>query len=329
MSTDEYTITQSGTSTLPSTLPSTLLSTLLLALPSAFQSVRENQGCAGVDGVSIERFEDNLEINLKKLQQELTGQAYSPFPLLKILVDKGNGEARALCVPTVRDRVIQTAVLQLIEPVLEKEFEDCSFAYRQGRSVKQAVYKIKEYYDQGYRWLADADIDLFFDSVDHDLLLTKFKKFIHDSSIRALIELWLKAEVWDGDSLTVLKKGISQGSPISPILANLFLDELDEELLKKGYKYVRYADDYVILGKSQEEAKGGLQLSKQVLEKLLLRLDEEQITSFEQGFKFLGVIFIRSLIMTPFDRPKKEHKVLFYPGPLNLDAYLLKKKKGW
>lgn len=321
MGTHEYTINKSGTSTLPSTL--------LSALPSAFQSVRENQGCAGVDGVSIERFEDNLDINLKKLQHELTGQTYSPLPLLKILVDKGNGEARALCVPTVRDRVVQSAVLQLIEPVLEKEFEDCSFAYRKGRSVKQAVYKIKEYYDQGYHWLADADIDLFFDSVDHDLLLTKFKKFIHDSYILALIELWLKAEVWDGDSLTVLKKGIPQGSPVSPILANLFLDELDEELLKKGYKYVRFADDYVVLGKSQEEAKGGLQLSKQVLDKLLLRLDEEQITSFEQGFKFLGVIFIRSLIMTPFDRPKKERKVLFYPGPLNLDAYLLKKRKGW
>lgn len=140
-------------------------------LLTAFQAVKENHGCAGVDGVTIEQFEGNLDINLKIMHNEITEQTYFPLPLLKILVDKGNGEARALCIPTVRDRVVQTAVLQLIEPVLEKEFEECSFGYRKGRSVKQAVYKIKEYYEQGYHWVVDADIDAFFDSVDHALLL--------------------------------------------------------------------------------------------------------------------------------------------------------------
>lgn len=294
-------------------------------LSSAFQAVKENRGCAGVDGVTIEHYEAHLDINLKIMQRELIEQTYAPLPLLKILVDKGNGEARTLCVPTVRDRVVQAAVLRIIEPALEREFEDCSFAYRKGRSVKLAVYKVKEYYDQGYHWIVDADIDAFFDNVDHTLLLTKFQKFSHFPYLQTLIELWLKAEIWDGKALTISQKGIPQGSPISPIMANLFLDELDEEFLKKGYKFIRYADDFIILCKKPEEAKHALQLSKQVLDKLLLTLDEEQIVTFEEGFKFLGVTFVRSMIMVPFDRPKKERKVLFYPDPLNIIDYLLKK----
>ncbi len=296
-------------------------------LYTSFQRVKENHGCAGADGVTVEQFEGNLDINLKIMHNEITEQTYFPLPLLKILVDKGNGEARALCIPAVRDRVVQASVLQIIEPILEREFEECSFAYRKGRSVKLAVYKIKEYYEQGYHWIVDADIDAFFDSVDHTLLLAKFKKYVSIPYIQKLIELWLKAEIWDGESLTVLQKGIPQGSPISPILANLFLDELDEALLKKGYRLIRYSDDFVILCKKPDEAKEALQLSKQILEKLLLKLDEEQILSFEDGFKFLGVTFIRSMIMVPFDRPKKERKILLYPDSLNIDDYLMTKRK--
>ncbi|WP_211436081.1 reverse transcriptase/maturase family protein [Candidatus Kuenenia stuttgartiensis] len=123
-----------------------------------------------------------------------------------------------MCIPSVRDRIVQAAVLQLIEPVLEKEFEECSFAYRKGRSVKQAVYKVREYYEQGYQWVVDADIDAFFDSVDYSLLLLKFKCYIHDPCIQNLVGLWLKGEVWDGKTVTTLKKGIPQGSPISRFL---------------------------------------------------------------------------------------------------------------
>lgn len=294
-------------------------------LSSAFQTVKENHGCAGVDRVTIEHYEGHLDINLKIMQRDLADQTYFPLPLLKILVDKGNGEARALCVPAVRDRIVQTAVLHQVASALEREFEDCSFAYRKGRSVKHAVFQVKEYYEQGYQWVVDADIDAFFDSVDHTLLLTKVKKYVPVPDIQKLIELWLNAEIWDGKSLTVLQKGIPQGSPISPVLANLFLDELDEELLRKGYKYVRYADDFVILCKRSEDARHALHVSKEVLEKLLLKLDEEQILSFEDGFKFLGVTFVRSMIMVPFDRPKKEKKVLFYPKPLNIEKYLLER----
>ncbi len=299
------------------------------SLSAAFLQVKENQGCAGVDGVTIGEFENDQPKNLAMLQNELLQKTYSPFPLLKILVDKGNGESRALCIPTIKDRVVQTAVLHLIEPILEKEFEECSFAFRKGRSVKQAVYKIKSYYDDGYRWVVDADIDAFFDSVDHNLLMAKVGKYIKEKDPVSLIETWIQSEVWDGKSLQRMDKGIPQGSPLSPILANLFLDELDEEMLKKGQKYIRFADDFLVLCKSSDKAKTALELTEESLRKLCLKLDEKDIVSFDQGFKYLGVTFMRSLIMVPFDKPKKERKVLYYPPPLNLEAYCLKKKRGW
>ncbi len=299
------------------------------SLSSAFRSVKKNAGCAGVDGVTIARFEKKLDLNLAVLQDELDRQAYFPLPLMKILVAKKDGDPRRLCIPTVRDRVVQKAALNRIEPLLEREFEECSYAYRKGRSIKQVVCKIKEYYDQGYHWVVDADIDAFFDEVNHKLLLSKFDPVVQDPFIRRLVRQWLKAEIWDGTSLTTFEKGIPQGSPISPILANLFLDELDEELLQSGYKYIRYADDYVICCKRREDAECALKLSKSVLEKLLLELDEEDITSFDKGFKYLGVFFVKSMIMTPYDLEKKKRNVLHYPKPFDLETYLLKKKKGW
>ena len=298
-------------------------------LSSSFHRVHENHGCAGVDGITIEKFEADLTRNLSMLIHEIESKTYLPLPLLKILVDKGNGEARGLCIPTVRDRVVHAAVLHEIGPVLENEFEEYSFAYRKGRSVKQAVYKVKEYYEAGYRWVVDADIDAFFDSVDHNLLIAKIKRYIKDENILRLIELWIKAEVWDGESIKVIDRGIPQGSPISPVLANLFLDELDEAILKKGYKYVRYADDFLILCKTPEKAKQSLEFTNEILDEMFLKLDEADVVSFEQGFKYLGVIFVRSLIMTPFVKPKRERKVLYMPMPLNMPAYLLKKKRGW
>ena len=295
---------------------------------SAFLRVKENLGSAGVDRVTIRAFERNLKKNLLLLGSEIRQKTYLPLPLLKILVDKGNGESRALCIPTVRDRVAQTAVLQLVEPILEKEFEDCSFGYRKGRSVKQAVYRIKEYFDQGYRWVVDADIDAFFDSVDHNLLMAKIKRYITDNDIIDLIHLWIKTDVWDGASIQEIVKGIPQGSPISPILANLFLDELDEDLLKKGYKYVRYADDFIVMCKSPDKAKEALEFTEDVLEKMMLTLDESDVVSFDQGFKYLGVLFVKSMIMVPFDTQKRQRKVLYYPPPLDIDAYLKQKSKS-
>jgi group II intron reverse transcriptase/maturase len=298
-------------------------------LESSFQRVKDNHGSPGVDGVTVEQFEKDLSANLHRLSGELVSGAYLPLPLLQVLVDKGNGEARALCIPAVRDRVAQTSVLQVIEPILEKEFEDCSFGYRKGRSVRSAVHRVQEYYDQGYRWVVDADIDAFFNTVDHERLMTKAAGVIHDDHLLSLIRGWIECEIWDGEKLTVPRRGIPQGAVISPVLANLFLDELDESLQEAGYRTVRYADDFIILCRTADGARNALELTHEVLERLHLTLDEEAVVSFDEGFKFLGVLFVRSLIMVPFDRPKRPHKVLFYPPPLNVPAWLLKKRKGW
>lgn len=296
-------------------------------LLEAFYRVKENRGCAGVDGITIEEFENDLDRTLYQLRKEILSNKYEPLPLLKILVDKGNGESRALLIPTVRDRVAESAVLQLIEPIFEKEFEQCSFAYRKGRSVKQAVYQVKEYREKGYTWVVDADIDAFFDSIDHNILFNKVNSLVKDTGISKLIEMWVKAEVWDGKAVTQLAKGIPQGSVISPILANLFLDQLDEELLSHGFKLVRYADDFIILCKTADKAKEALEVTDEILDKLSLELDEADIVSFDQGFKYLGVCFVRSMIFVPYDKPKRERKVLYMPPPLNLFSYLSKRKR--
>lgn len=244
-------------------------------------------------------------------------------------MNKGNGEARPLLVPTVRDRVAQSATLEIIEPIFEAEFEEVSFAYRKGRSVRQAIYEVKKYRDKGYKWVVEADIDAFFDNVNHDLLFKRAEKILKDENIINLIKMWVGAEVYNGNSVSQIKEGIPQGAVISPILANLFLDHLDEELMRRKYKMVRFADDFLILCKEKEEAQEALEITDEILDKMFLELEEKKtsITSFNQGFKYLGVIFVKSLIMVPFEREKKEKKILYMPPPLDLDAYFRNRGK--
>jgi RNA-directed DNA polymerase len=293
-------------------------------LHAAFERVEGSKGMAGVDGVSIGMFRRELPWNLQGLASELAEGRYLPLPLLQILVAKPDGSPRILRVPTVRDRVAQAAVLQVVEPLFEAQFEDVSFAYRKGRSVKQAAYRIRELRDRGYRYVVETDIDSYFDSIDQELLWSKVERVVQDPDLLKLFQLWVRAEVYDGQKVFMLEKGIPQGSVVAPMLANLFLDELDETLLARGHKLVRYSDDFVILARTLPDAERALELTEEVLETLHLALDDEDtsITHFSRGFKFLGLIFTEEAILAPFDRPPREKRVLHMPPPFDLANYL-------
>lgn len=266
-------------------------------LYNAWIKVQENAGCAGIDNVKLTDFSSSLWRNLETLAQEVRHGSYRPKPLLRVEIDKNTGGTRPLSIPVVRDRVLQTATALVLTPLFEEEFEDISYAYRKGRSVNQAIARIEQLRNQGYLWVVDADIHRFFDQVDHVLLIQQIAQLVDDQAILDLIQLWLKATIVDNKQRYQLKKGLPQGSPISPMLANLFLDRLDETLLDKQYKIIRYADDFVILCQSEKQAKRALQLSGDVLEQLRLCFNETKtsITHFNHGFRFLGVEFIRSL----------------------------------
>ncbi len=290
----------------------------------AFRRVRENGGCRGADGVTVSRFAANLQRELDSLQDRLLHRGYHPFPLLRIEIPKPVSGVRHLSIPTVRDRVVQTAVYQITREVFEAEFEECSHAFRLGRSVKTAVHQIQELRNQGFHWVVDADIDGFFDSIPHDPLLEQLSHLPLDPYICHLFEHWIRAEVYDGKRLFTLTQGIPQGSVTSPMLANLFLDALDETLAALGQTVVRYADDFLILCKDPSHTSEALELTDDVLERLGLELNRDKtlVTSFDQGFKFLGATFLRDGIYLPFDRPKAEREPPSLPPPLDLLTYL-------
>ena len=266
-------------------------------LYAAWSKVLENKGCAGVDGQSLSDFERNLEKNLAVLRQEVRNKTYRPLPLLQIQIEKDTGEFRFLGVPAVRDRVLQTAVALVVTPLFEAEFEECSFAYRKGRSVDKAIRQVIRLRDTGYRWVVDADIRSFFDEIDHALMLKEVALLIKDPEIIRLIRTWLNAEVLEDGKIIRKEKGLPQGSPISPLLANLYLDHLDEALLDKNHRIVRFADDFLILCKDRPRAEKALELTEKVLKGLRLKINEDKtrIVDFNSGFRFLGFQFIRSI----------------------------------
>jgi CRISPR-associated protein Cas1 len=267
------------------------------SLLAGWARVRENRGGPGVDGQTIEQFGRRLMGNIRLLRNEVNYETYRPLPLLRVYIPKKSGGERPLSIPAVRDRVLQSATAIVLTPVFEAEFEEVSFAYRRGRSVDQAAARVAALRDQGYRWVVDADIRAFFDEVDHRLLMREVERLVEDDGIRRLIRLWLRAEIQQGKRRWRIKKGVPQGSPISPMLANLYLDRLDEAMMDEGRKLVRYADDFLVLCKTRNEAEDALELTETVLDALRLEINENKtrIVDFNQGFRFLGVQFIRSL----------------------------------
>ena len=218
----------------------------------------------------------------------------------------------------------EASVFLATREIFEKEFEDISHAYREGRGVHTAIEEISYWRDKGYRFAVDADIDDYFDNVPHDLLLDKLQRLISDEAVLRLFRKWIKAEIYDGERIWTLEKGIPQGSVVSPVLANLFLDELDEVLTGFGKKLVRYADDFLILSKTQAEAEENIELTDMMLDDLKLDLNplKTKIVSFDAGFKFLGAIFLFDDVYIPEPKKRKKQKLGAFPEPLTLKRYL-------
>lgn len=289
-------------------------------LETAWERVYENEGCGGADGITVRAFGERAPARLRVLLERIRSGSYLPYPLLQIVIEKqpGTGKTRTLLVPAVADRIVQTAVARELSRSFEEQFLECSYAYRPGRGVDRAIARIRELHLQGYEHAVDADIESFFDEVDHDLLLQRLNAERVPPTHFELLRLWIRGEYWDGQRLHPLRKGIPQGSPVSPILANFFLEELDIDLAKADGKLIRYADDLLVLTRSPAEADEALRRIAAMLERLhlSLKLEKTRVATFAEGFHFLGVYFRGDDIWSPWKNHPKEGKVLFMAHPM-------------
>lgn len=264
-------------------------------LRKAWTKVRANKGAQGLDNVTIEDFEKNLDENIQKIAKELREKTYKPTPARRVYIPKKNGKMRPLGVPTVKDRVIQQAVVMAIEPFCEENvFHDNSCGFRPNRGAQTAVEKIICRLDAGYTFVYDFDIKGFFDNIPHKKLMKVLSKYIADGTILDLIYRWLKAGYMEEGIVHPQNVGQVQGGVISPILANLYLNELDWELSKAGIEFVRYADDSICLCRTQKELDVAVKTVSRVMEELGLELapDKTKVVDFNiENFDFLGFTF--------------------------------------
>ena len=263
-------------------------------LSEAWDRVKENKGAGGVDGESIQQFAKDWERNLAELQRLLKEKRYVPPPVRRHYIPKPDGRMRPLGIPTVRDRIVQQAVKNILEPIFEPQFKDCSYGFRPGRSAHQAAGKLRAYAAAGYRWVVDADIQGFFDNLDHGLLLQFLRERVVDGSVLKLISAWLTAGVMEEGAVRTVVAGTPQGGVISPLLANIYLDQFDRIMEERGYRLIRYADDFVVMCKLERKAKRALEVSKEILEgklKLTLHPEKTRIVHIRDGFDFLGFQF--------------------------------------
>jgi len=221
----------------------------------AYKQVRSNKGSAGVDGMSVYELYNYLTNNRERIETELRQGKYLPQAILGVPIPKRNGKIRLLGIPIAVDRVLQQAVSQVIAIKFEMEFEDYSYGFRPNRNAQQAVLKAQEYINSGYQHIVDIDLKSFFDEVDHCILLQLLYRKIKCPLTLRLIRKWLRVPILIKGKLVKRRKGVPQGSPLSPLLSNIMLNELDKELEKQGLRYVRYADDFSIYTKSNQSAR--------------------------------------------------------------------------
>jgi RNA-directed DNA polymerase len=267
-------------------------------LKAAFSQVAENDGAAGVDHVTITMFEGHLDEELRRLSDQLRTGTYCPQLIRRHYIPKpGTQELRPLGIPTVRDRVVQTALRMVIEPIFEHEFAEQSYGFRPKRGCKDALRRVDELLKSGYTSIVDADLKSYFDTIPHDRLMTLVGQKVSDGRVLTLIEMFLKQGVLDDLREWTPEMGSPQGAVISPLLSNIYLNPLDHQMAKAGFEMVRYADDFVILCRSPEEARQALAMVQDWTATAGLTLHPTKtriVDAKEEAFEFLGYRFEKS-----------------------------------
>lgn len=259
----------------------------------AYKRVKANKGAPGVDGMTIEEALPYLREHKDELIGRILRGKYTPSPVRRVEIPKPNGGIRKLGIPTVIDRIIQQAISQKLMPIYEPKFSDGSYGYRPGRSAKDAINRVKEYAEKGYRYAVSLDLSKYFDTLNHERLLNLLRKDIDDERVIQIIKRYLKSGVMVNGVVMETEEGSPQGGNLSPLLANIYLDEFDKEFEKRGVPCVRYADDIVLLSRSERAAKRLLETSTSYLEgklKLTVNKEKSKVTSVFaiRNFKYLG-----------------------------------------
>jgi RNA-directed DNA polymerase len=259
----------------------------------AWKRVAANKGVAGIDKMTVANFESHARLHWPEIRQSLLAGSYQPLPVLRVEIPKSSGGIRPLGIPTVVDRVIQQAIAQMLVPIFDPGFSEHSYGFRPGRSAHDAVKQVRTYIGEGYRCVVDMDLAKFFDMVNHDVLMYRVARKVRDKRVLRLIGKYLRAGVMVDGRLQQTSKGVPQGGPLSPLLANIVLDDLDKELETRGHKFVRYADDFVILVRSQRAGDRVMASIRTFLEhKLRLKVNEDKSrVSTTNQIVFLGFIF--------------------------------------
>ena len=266
-------------------------------LELAFQRVKRNNGAPGIDGETVSDFASRLEPNIKFLHEKLKTNTYQPSPVRRVEIEKPEGGTRLLGIPTVKDRVVQQAIVNIIEPIFDKTFHPSSYGYRPNRSQHQAVAKAERFMNKySLKHVVDMDLSKCFDTLDHEIIIKTVSEQISDGRVLDLIRKFLKSGVLHSNSFTKTEVGSPQGGVISPLLSNIYLNQFDQKMMAKGIRIVRYADDILIFAKDKRAAGNYRAYATKILEeelKLKVNTEKTRLTSVHEGIEFLGFV-IRS-----------------------------------
>lgn len=257
---------------------------------AALKQVKSNKGSAGVDGMSVNDLPEYLKENWPTIREQLLSETYIPSPVREVHLPKPGGGTRMLGIPTVLDRLITQAIQQIMGPIFDAGFSEHSYGFRPGRSAHQAVVQAREFVEQGNRWVVDLDLEKFFDQVNHDKLMSRVARKIKDKRLLRLIRRYLTTGIMQGGTVSIREAGTAQGSPLSPLLSNILLDDLDRELERRGHSFCRYADDTNVYVRSQRAGVRVMASLTQFLEcKMLLKVNREK-SAVDRPWKrkFLG-----------------------------------------